>query len=70
MDLPEVDGCVGRVWDEHTCGVHHGLLADDPGVHGDPPGSNRMQARQAKEGSSTAPLVVSRISLVSFVRKI
>ncbi len=24
MDLPEVDRRVGRVWDEHTGGVHHG----------------------------------------------
>ena len=48
MDLPEVDGCVGRVWDEHTCGVHHSSSADDHG----------MQARQAEEGSSTTPLVM------------
>jgi hypothetical protein len=48
VDLPKVDGCVGRVWDEHTCGVHHCLSADDHG----------MQARQAEEGSSTTPLVM------------
>ncbi len=58
MDLPEVDGCVGRVWDEHTCGVHHGLSADDCGVRGNPPDSKRMQAGLAEEGSSTTPLVV------------
>jgi hypothetical protein len=58
LDLPVVKGCVGRAWDEHTCGVHHGPLADDRGVCGNPPGSHQMQAGQAKEGGSTTPLVV------------
>ena len=59
MDLPEVDGRVGRVWGEHTGGVHHGPSTDDRGVRGDPPDLNRtMQAGRAEEGSSTTPLVV------------
>jgi hypothetical protein len=58
VDLPEVKGCVGRVWDEHTRGVHHSSSTDNRGVRGDPPGSNRMQAGREKEGGSTAPLVV------------
>ena len=49
---------VGRVWDEHTRGVHHGSSADDCGVRSDPPDSHRMQAGRAEEGSSTAPVVV------------
>jgi hypothetical protein len=59
VDLPEVEGCVERVWDAHTGGVHqHGLPAGDHGVRGDLPNSHRMQAGRAKEGSSSAPLVV------------
>jgi len=58
VDLPEVEGCVGRVWDEHTCGVHHGSSADNRSVRGNPPDSRRMQAGRAEERSSTAPLVV------------
>ncbi len=58
MGLPEVEGCVGRVWDEHTGGVHHGPSTDDHGVCGDPPSFNRMQVGRAEKGSSTAPLVV------------
>ena len=50
MDLPEVKGCVGRVWDEHTCGVHHGLSADDHGVRGNPPDSHRIPGRASKRG--------------------
>ena len=42
VDLPEVKGCVGRVWDEHTCRAHHGSLADDCGVHSNPTGSTGM----------------------------
>jgi hypothetical protein len=44
VDLPEVKGCVGRVWDEHTRGVHHSSSANIHGVRGNPLGSNRMQA--------------------------
>ncbi len=58
MDIPKVEGRVGRVWDEDTCGVHHGSLADDRSVRGDPPDSQQMQAGRVEEGSSTAPLVV------------
>ncbi len=58
VDFPEVEGCFGRVWDEHTCGVHFGLPADNHSVCGDPPNSHQLQAGQAQEGSSPAPLVV------------
>ncbi len=58
VDLPEVDGRVGRVWDEHTGGVHHGPSTDDRGVCGNPPDLNQMQERRAEEGSSTILLVV------------
>ncbi len=45
VDLPEVKGCVGRVWeDEHTRGVHHSSSANIHSVRGNPLGSNRMQA--------------------------
>ena len=48
MDLPKVNGRVGRVWDEHTGGVHHGPSTDDRGVCGDPSDLNRMQAGRAE----------------------
>jgi hypothetical protein len=54
VDLPEVKGCVERVWDEHTREVHHSLLADDHSVCGDPPGSHRMQA-QGKQKRGAMP---------------
>ena len=54
VDLPEVKGCVERVWDEHTGEVYHSSLADDRGVCGDPPGSHRMQA-QGKKKSWAVP---------------
>ena len=58
VDIPEVEGRVGRVWDEHSGGVHHDPLTDDRGVCGDPPDLNQMQAGREEEGSSPAPLVV------------
>ena len=58
MDIPKVEGRVGRVWDEHAGGVHHDPSTDDRGVRGDPPNLNRIQGGRAEEGSSTAPLVV------------
>ena len=56
--IPKVEECVGRVWDEHTGGVHHRLSIDNHDVCGDPPDSHQMQAGRVKEGSSTASLVV------------
>jgi len=58
VDIPGVEGRVGRVWDEHAGGVHHDPSTDDRGVCGDPPDLSRMQAGRAKEGSSPALLVV------------
>jgi hypothetical protein len=46
------------MWDEYVGGIYCGSETDDCGVRGNPPNFTQMQAGQAEEGSSTAPLVV------------
>ncbi len=58
MDLSTVSGCFARVWPENNQGVYWYQMADNRGVRGDPPDPQQMQTGQAKEGSSTTPMVM------------
>ncbi len=57
-DLSMVGGCATGVWDGNNGGVYWYSMADNCGVHGNPPDPKQMQTKQAKEGSGTTPMVV------------
>jgi hypothetical protein len=58
MDLSPVSGCFAGVRPENNGKVYRYQTANNRGVRGDLPNPQQMQTGQAKEGSSTMPMVV------------
>ncbi len=58
VDLSTVSGCATGVWNENNWEVYWHSMADNCGVHGNPPNPKQMQKGQAKGGSGTTSMVV------------